>query len=233
MKGSPMIAAVFLCAQISLVANNYLQKSCTTLKNSKQVFSTILRNKNTTLIEYRRATKKVASALALESMNHIEFQEIMIETPLAPIAGIEEKFSVVLLPIIRSGLCLLPTFLDYFENAKVGFVGLARDEETAQAHWYYKKLPQLNGQEYIIILEPMLATGGTATQVLQELKKSGADMNKIIFVSVVCAPGGIEKINSEFPEVKIITVAVDTHLNDKKFIVPGLGDFGDRYFATE
>ena len=138
-----------------------------------------------------------------------------------------------MLPVIRSGLSLLPTFLKYYQNAKVGFVGLARDEETAQAHWYYKKLPALSGKEYIIILEPMLATGGTALLVLEELKNSGADMNKIIFVSVVCAPEGIEKINAEFPSVKIITVGVDSHLNDKKFIVPGLGDFGDRYFGTE
>jgi len=128
---------------------------------------------------------------------------------------------------------LLPTFLRYFEDATVGFVGLARDEETAQAHWYYKKLPAFSGQEYIVILEPMLATGGTALEVLRELQKSGADMNKIIFVSVVCAPEGIKKVNSEFPDVKIITVGIDSHLNDKKFIVPGLGDFGDRYFGTE
>jgi len=232
MKTAKTLAAIFLCGQTAL-ASNLLVESQNTLKPAKQLFTTILRNKNTTLSDYRKATDVVASALALETMNHMQFKNITIETQLAPIAGIQAESPVVLLPVIRSGLSLLPTFLNYFQNASVGFVGLARDEETAQAHWYYKKIPALSGHEYIVILEPMLATGGTALEVLRELQKTGADMNKIIFVSVVCAPEGVEKINEAFPGVKIITVGVDSHLNDKKFIVPGLGDFGDRYFGTE
>ena len=232
MKARKVIAAIFLCTQTAF-GNNLLIESQNTTKNGKHLFTTILRNKNTKITDYRRATEKVASILACEAMNYIQFKNITIETQLAPIDGIVEKSPVILLPVIRSGLSLLPTFLDYFENATVGFVGLARDEETAQAHWYYKKLPELTGQEYIIILEPMLATGGTALEVLQELKKSGANMKKVIFISIVCAPEGVEKINTEFPDVTIITVGVDSHLNDEKFIVPGLGDFGDRYFGTE
>jgi len=203
------------------------------MRTTKQVFTTILRNKETTMVDYRKATDAVASILACEAMEYIDHQSITIQTPLAPISGLQQKHSVVLLPVLRSGLTLLPAFLKYFENARVGFVGLARDEETAQAHWYYEKFPALTGDEYVIILEPMLATGGTGIEVLTKLEKQGIKQERIIFVSVVSAPEGLEKIYARFPNVKIITVSVDSHLNERKFIVPGLGDFGDRYFGTE
>lgn len=233
MKSTKMITAILACTQTALLANGLLVDSQNKMRNAKQLFTTILRNKNTSLVDYRKATDSIASILACEAMDHIALKKVTAQTQLAPFVGLEFDTNVVLVPILRSGLCLLPTFLRYFETARVDFVGLARDEQTAQAHWYYKNFGTLTGNEYIIILDPMLATGGTAVEVLRKLKTSGANMDKIIFVSVVCAPDGIEKIKTEFPNVKIITVSVDTHLNDKKFIVPGLGDFGDRYFGTE
>jgi len=227
------LCAVSLLLSSPLFARDWLVESQNTMRNAKQVFATILRNKDTSLIDYRKATDLVASVLACEAYSYIQLQETTIDTPLAPIAGVQQTANVILLPVIRSGLTLLPTFLRYFETARVGFVGLARDEETAIAHWYYEKLPKITGDEYIIILEPMLATGGTGLEVLETLKKHGAALDKIIFVSVVCAPEGLEAIEAEFPQVRVITVGVDSHLNDTKFIVPGLGDFGDRYFGTE
>ena len=226
-------AAVTLLAVVPTRSEQWLNQSCNTMRTAKQIFTTILRNKDTSLVDYRKATDHVASILAYEAMGHIEMQATQIQTQLAPFQGTKLTRSVMIIPVLRSGLTLLPAFLRAFQNARVGFVGLQRDEETAKASWYYKKVPQPKQGEYIIIVEPMLATGGTGLEVLRELTKLGVAQNHIIFASVVCAPEGLEVIKSEFPDVTIITVDVDKELNDKKFIVPGLGDFGDRYFDTE
>ncbi len=202
------------------------------LNHAKKIITTILRDKTSSLEQFRKATDRVASILAHEVMNNMQIQEVTIETPLTSMPGAKFDRPVILVPVIRSGIPLLKTFLNQFEHARVGFVGLARDEETAQAHWYYEKIPQIKNDEYVIILEPMLATGGTALEVLRKLKSNGAQEKNIFFVSIVCAPEGIKAIKTEFPQIAIVTTAIDTHLNDKKFIVPGLGDFGDRYFGT-
>lgn len=203
------------------------------MNNVKQILMTTLRDKNTSRTLFRQTAHKLAHVLAHEAAEQIETKSVNIQTPIDSAPGKEFKTSIVLVPILRSGITLLPAFLKYFQHATVGVVGLKRDEETAQAHWYYENIPPLTGNEQIIILDPMIATGGTGVETLRKLKEYGVTQNRILFVSIVCAPEGIEAIRSEFPDITIITVAIDSHLNAQKFIVPGLGDFGDRYFGTE
>jgi len=203
------------------------------MNNIKQILITTLRDKKTSRALFRQTTHKLAHVLAHEAAEHIKTKTTNIQTPIDSASGLEFGTPIVLVPILRSGIALLPPFLKYFQSASVGVVGLKRDEETAQAHWYYENLPPLTEKEQIIILDPMIATGGTGVETLRKLKEHGIAQKKIIFVSIVCAPEGIEAIKSEFPDITTITVAIDKHLNAQKFIIPGLGDFGDRYFGTE
>ena len=201
------------------------------MKQAKQMFMSILRDKNTSRSEFRQAAEQLTHILAHEAAEFVNTKQVSIETPIGKTTGTVTANPIVLVPILRSGITLLPVFLDYFTDATVGVVGLKRDEKTAVAHWYYENLPPMNGNEQIIILDPMIATGGTGLETLRKLKERGITQDRILFVSIVCAPEGIDVIKSEFPNIKIIAVAIDEKLNDKKFIVPGLGDFGDRYFG--
>jgi len=160
-------------------------------------------------------------------------KKIQIQTPIDTATGIKLADPIVLVPILRSGITMLHAFTHYFPDASIGVVGLRRDEKTAIAHWYYENLPPLSKKEQVIILDPMIATGGTALETLKKLQEHGVPQEKILFVSMVCAPEGLEAIKAKFDQITIITAAVDDHLNAQKFIVPGLGDFGDRYFGTE
>ncbi|MFC1845530.1 uracil phosphoribosyltransferase [Candidatus Dependentiae bacterium] len=233
MEMKKVIAAAALLSCSFVHSNDWLSESQRCMQNAKQLWATILRNKDTNLVDYRKASEHVGRILAYEAMEHITVQNMQIQTQLAPINGTTLNSPVMIIPVLRSGLTLLLPFMNQFENARVGFVGLRRDEETAKAHWYYENVPTPAADEYVIIIDPMLATGGTALEVLRKLKKYNVKENHIIFATVVCAPEGLEAVYKEFPNITIITVAVDDHLNAKKFIVPGLGDFGDRYFGTE
>jgi uracil phosphoribosyltransferase len=130
-------------------------------------------------------------------------------------------------------MAMLPAFLEIFPEAAVGVVGLRRDEKTAQAHWYYKNLPPFDASASVIILDPMIATGGTALEVLKYVCAQGARQENIIFSSIVSAPEGMKAIKREFGAITVICAGYDYGLNIHKFIIPGLGDFGDRYFGTE
>ena len=204
-----------------------------TINTMKQLLMSQLRNKKTSRSHFRYTAQRIAHVLAHEAAQHLAVQEIQIQTPLDTTTGIQTADPIVLIPILRSGITLLPVFLQYFPDATVGVVGLQRDEKTAQAHWYYENLPPLNGTQQCIILDPMIATGGTGLETLNKLKQHGMTQDKMLFVSIVCAPEGLAVIRAEFPDITIITAAIDDHLNKEKFIVPGLGDFGDRYFGTE
>ena len=203
------------------------------MKLAKELLMTTLRDKKTKRPLFRRTAHQLASVLAHEAADHLEIQEKPITTPLAPATGTALKRPIVLVPILRSGITMLPAFLDVFDDATVGVVGLKRDEKTAIAHWYYENLPLLTGAQQIIILDPMIATGGTGVETLRKLKEFDIMQDRILFVSIVCAPEGLDAIRAEFPNITIITCAIDDHLNAEKFIIPGLGDFGDRYFGTE
>ena len=194
---------------------------------------TILRNKKTTIERFRQISEKLGFVLANEVSKLLDKKKITIETPLAPTEGCKFENNIILVPILRSGIVLLNPFLKFFEQAKVGFVGLQRDEKTAIAELYYYKVPSISAQDDVILLDPMIATGGSAIDALKILKERGAKEEKIIFAAVIAATEGLERIKKTFPKIKIIIPEVDKELNDKKFIVPGLGDFGDRFFGTE
>jgi uracil phosphoribosyltransferase len=198
----------------------------------KQTLLTILRDKNTNISQFRKASNKLAFILAGEVGSHLEKEKIKVTTPLGKANGQKIKNNIVIIPILRAALSILPPFLRFFEEAKVGFLGLKRDEKTAIAHVYYKNLPKISSNDDIIILDPMIATGGSGTKAIEILKENGVKEEKIIFTAVICATEGILKIKQVYPKVKIFYVQEDKELNKEKFIIPGLGDFGDRYFGT-
>lgn len=200
----------------------------------KKALITILRNKKTTISKFRKTANQLGYILANETSNYLSKEKIKVITPLQEEAnGYQLKNEIILVPILRSGIALLTSFMQFFETAKIGFVGLQRDETTAIAKTYYYKVPKISEKEDVILLDPMIATGGSAIEALKILKKAGAQESKIIFAAVIAATEGIKKIKKEFPKIKIIVAQEDKQLNNKKFIVPGLGDFGDRYFGTK
>ena len=199
----------------------------------KEILITELRDKNTSMAKFRQATHHIGNLLAIEAANLLEKETFSVHTPLKHAPGFRMKNSQVLVPVLRAGLSLLPAFLNFFPDAKVGLLGLRRDESTAIPHLYYANLPQISAEDDVLILEPMLATGNTISMVMDVLIKDiGVKPNKIMLCSIVAAPEGLNKIKTYVPQAKIIALQLDESLNDKKFIVPGLGDFGDRYFGT-
>lgn len=191
---------------------------------------TVIRSKDTTTEEFRRHAGIISKILLVEVMKGFTTENIKIETPLAQITGKKLKDEVVVVPVLRAGLAMLFAIQDFLPAVAVGFVGLERDEQTAQAREYYRKLPKILASHRVVVIDPMLATGGSFDDTVTLLKEKGA--KNITIVSIVSAPEGIQRVQKRHPEVEIFTAAVDSHLNDKKFIVPGLGDFGDRYFGT-
>lgn len=200
----------------------------------EELLITKLRDKNTTIAEFRLTANTVAHILAQEAFNHIDIESIDIETPLQGfVTGSCFKKETVLVPILRAGITLLPAFLHYFPQAKIAVVGCKRDEITKQPHIYYSNLPELNNQQQIIILDPMIATGGTAVATISILKDAGIKEEQILFANIISSPEGINAVKTQFPHIDILTVARDEYLTKDKFIFPGIGDFGDRFFGTK
>ena len=197
----------------------------------KEALLTTLRDRNTTQHAFRGAADKLAEILAVEMAHELTLESITVETPLSAASGFKVKEPVVLISILRSGVALLPAFLRLYNDAKVGFLGIKRDEVTAKAFQYYENIPPLTKSETIFILEPMIASGGTALLTLKKLAHYKVDFSKIFFVGFIASSEGINAIKDEFPEVQVRVVAEDKQLNAHKYIVPGLGDFGDRYFG--
>jgi uracil phosphoribosyltransferase len=191
---------------------------------------TILRDKNTKTEEFRRHADIVSKILILEATKHMSLQEKNIETPLSAFSGKELKDEVIIVPVLRAGLAMLFATREMLPNASVGFIGLERDEKTAIAREYYKKIPKILSENIVFVVDPMLATGGSMDDTLKAVKDRGA--KRLVCVSIVSAPEGVKRVQSNHPDVPIITAAMDSNLNDKAYIVPGLGDFGDRYFGT-
>jgi len=199
----------------------------------KEALLTILRDKNTKLDDFRACSRKLSSILAAEVAATIKQKITSIETSLAKANGFEISQDVVLIPILRSGIALLPSFMYFFDKAKVGFLGMRRDEKTALANMYYEKIPPLRQDEWILLLDPMIATGGSSILAIKKVMEKGAKEENISLIGIVAAPEGIHEIEKKYPKIKTHVVAIDEKLNDKKFIVPGLGDFGDRFFAAK
>ena len=191
---------------------------------------TRLRDRTTKQAKYRALCDRITFPLALEAGKVLGLEEREVETPLETTTGHRLAESIVLVPILRAGLGMLASFLQLYPRSSVGIIGLERDEETAKADTYYCKLPKLEGAQ-TFLLDPMLATGGSACRGLHMVRKRGAAPDTTI-ISIIASPEGVERVHAEFPEVRIITAAVDRGLNEHRYILPGLGDFGDRLFGT-
>lgn len=198
----------------------------------KETLITKLRNKETTQAEFREATHLLALLLASEAVATLETVPHKVTTPLGVAEGAVLKRNVVLVPILRSGLVLLAPFLELLPHAKVGMLGLKRDEETAIARGYYTSLPEITGEEEIFVLDPMLATGGSAVKAIEILIAAGAKEERITGVFVISAPEGISALKTHYPKVRCIIAQQDQYLTPHKYIFPGLGDFGDRFYGT-
>ena len=198
----------------------------------KESLLTILRDKNTTKDAFRIATRKLAGIMAAEAAIKIKQKTISVETTLATSPGFEVSQNVCLVPILRSGIALLYPFMYYFDNANIGFLGIRRNEKTFKPIFYYENLPSINENDIVIILDPMIATGGTSCLAIKKVIEEGAKESNIILTSIIAAPEGMQQIQEKHKDVSIYTVAIDEKLNQDKFIVPGLGDFGDRLFGT-
>ena len=192
----------------------------------------IIRNKNTGTKEFREIITEIAIFLCYEAMKDAQLEEVEIETPLCKTKAKvlkEDKYAFV--PILRAGTGMLDGLLQVIPNAKIGHIGLYRNEETLEPVKYYYKMPKDISNREVLILDPMLATGGSAADTIKCLKEDG--VKKIKFLSIISAPEGIERLNKEFPDVELYTAAIDEKLNEHGYILPGLGDAGDRIFGTK
>ena len=198
----------------------------------KRTLITVLRDASTSLGKYREASDRLALVLAVESDALIPKEATFVETPLAKTHGVRFKHEVILVPILRSGLAMLEPFLQFYPKAHVGFIGARRDEKTAIAELYYPKLPAFNHENPILLLDPMIATGGSASLAVKALIEAGAVEAQITLIAFIGAPEGITRFQKEYPKVNVVVAQLDEKLDDQKRIIPGLGDFGDRYFGT-
>ena len=191
---------------------------------------THLRDKTTDVQDFRTYADRIALQLLSAAFGPSDISKIQITTPLIPTSGNVFGSDFVFVTIFRAGLSMLPAMLQLVPSISVGFVGLKRDESTAIAQEYYEHLPKITKSSTVLVADPMLATGGSMLAALRKVQQYLPKGIRVI--SVISAPEGIAAVHKEFPEVQIITAAVDEKLNDKKYIVPGLGDYGDRYFGT-
>lgn len=192
---------------------------------------TILRDEKTPSHVFRAVLERMATLMAFEVTRDLRLKTISVKTPLERTGGSIVEQSIVLVPILRAGLGLLGGFVRVIPDAKVGHIGLYRDEATLRPVDYYFKVPRDLHKSLVLVLDPMLATGGSGAEAITFLKKRGA--RQIRFVSLVAAPEGIRVVHARHPEVTIYTCARDRELNAKGYILPGLGDAGDRIFGTE
>jgi len=192
-----------------------------------------LRDKRTSLEKFREYSDKICSFLFAEAINGLELKQEIISTPLEDIKVSKIKDEIIVVPVLRSGIAMLFGAMKLLPRVKVGFVGMERDEETAIAREYYWKLPKINSHSVVIITDPMLATGGSISHLLKRVLEEKPKAVRI--VAVVAAPEGIERLRKDYPDLKleIFVASVDREMNSKKYILPGLGDYGDRYFGTE
>lgn len=194
-------------------------------------YLSILRNKLSSILDFRTALARLSQLLAIKSLEDTVTSLVEIETPLEKIQTerIEKQFVIV--PILRAGLSMLDSMMYFLPEAQIGFIGQKRDEETAQAFEYYKNFPELK-DKIVLIIDPMLATGGSAVATINALLEKGADLKNIKLICVISVPEGVNKVHENFPTLPIFTAALDRCLNEKKYILPGLGDAGDLWTGT-
>jgi uracil phosphoribosyltransferase len=189
-----------------------------------------LRDKRTAPDHFRRAATRISVLLAAEALREVGTASTIVDTPLGPAEGQKIESDIVVVPVLRAGLGMLDAVLELVPAARVGHIGLQRDELTAVASRYYSKLPGSLQSSFVLMIDPMLATGGSAVAGIQLLREAGAA--RIRIVCIVAAPEGIRTVEQHYPDVSIYTPVIDRCLNEHKYIVPGLGDFGDRLYGT-
>jgi uracil phosphoribosyltransferase len=189
-----------------------------------------LRDKTTAPPAFRRAANRISVLLAAEALKEVPSVATTVQTPLGPASGRAVQGDVVVVPVLRAGLGMLDAVLELLPTARVGHIGLQRDEATAIASKYYSKLPPDLKDSFVLMIDPMLATGGSAVAAIDLLKAAGA--RTIRLICIVSAPDGVALVEQHHPDVMIYTPVVDRELNAHKYIVPGLGDFGDRLYGT-
>lgn len=192
---------------------------------------TIMRDKNTSTYIFKQNLDEIAKLMAYEVTRNVPIRDKVIETPVCQMTGKEIDQQIVLVPILRAGIGLVDGFRDIIPTAKIGHIGMYRDEETLIPHEYYARFPSGLEESLVIVVDPMLATGGSASMAIQNIKDRGA--KNILLVCLVGAPEGVALIEKEHPDVNITLAALDEKLNEHGYIVPGLGDAGDRLFGTD
>lgn len=190
----------------------------------------VLRDQSTSVADFRRHAQRLSRMLVLEATRTLPQENVTIETPLESMQARRSAKPVVFVPVLRAGLAMLYAGMELIPDARVGFVGLERDEATAKAHEYYLKLPPNLDKARVCVIDPMLATGGSMDDTIRAVKSAGA--TDIVAVCVVAAPEGIARLQDRHDDVTVVTAVVDRQLDENKYIRPGLGDFGDRYFGT-
>jgi len=189
-----------------------------------------LRDRTTRSSHFRRLAHRISLMLATEATRELATTPVRIETPLETANGEALRADIVVVPVLRAGLGMVEAVLEILPHARVGHIGLQRDEQTAIASEYYQKLPRDLSQSTALIVDPMLATGGSAVAAIDLLKAAGARLLRVI--CIVAAPEGVALVEQHHPDVDVYTPVVDRELNPHKYIVPGLGDFGDRLYGT-
>jgi uracil phosphoribosyltransferase len=190
---------------------------------------TRLRDETTGPAEYRAFTRRLGLLLVAEATRDLATSPRAVVTPLEPFEGTQLAEGLVAIPVLRAGLGLLEAVTELYPDAVVGYLGMERDEITHEPRDYYAKLPPMEGRRALVV-DPMLATGGSGSAAVTYVKEAGA--TDIVFVCVVAAPEGLAKMQADHPDVPIVAGALDRRLNERAYIVPGLGDFGDRLYGT-
>ena len=196
-----------------------------------QAKMTILRDKDTKSVTFRHIISEVAALLTFETTRDLPVEEVKVTTPLCETTGCRIKGSVTVVPILRAGLGFMEGVLSVIPEANVGHIGMSRNEETLLPMEYYCKLPDDIGNRQVFVVDPMLATGGSAIAAIDFLKQHGC--KNIIMMNIIGAPEGVEAVTTAHPDVDVYLAALDERLNENAYIVPGLGDAGDRIFGTK
>ncbi|MEJ2172173.1 MAG: uracil phosphoribosyltransferase [Woeseiaceae bacterium] len=190
----------------------------------------IIRDQETGHKRFRELSKEITKFVCYEALKNIKVKKVTVKTPLADAVCKKIDTDLVVVPILRAGVGMLEGILELVPTARVGFIGLYRDEDTKEPVTYYQRLPTQADGGTCIIIDPMLATGGSTVAAIDVLKAAGA--GKIVVVCIVTCPEGLALVESEHPDVPVYAAAIDDRLDDRKYIVPGLGDAGDRLFGT-
>jgi uracil phosphoribosyltransferase len=194
---------------------------------------TLMRKVDTTPADFRRLLREISSLLTVEATRNVPLDEVHVETPLCKTAGWRMQDPVpVVVPVLRAGLGMADGVLDVMSEADIGHIGVYRDEETVRPIEYLVRLPSRLSDRTIVVVDPMLATGYSGAHAVTVLLDNGARPENIVFMALVAAPEGVKVLTDMHPKVRVVTASLDSHLNEKSYIVPGLGDAGDRIFGT-